>query len=201
MADKAHVTSVEALQAFRTSLVLYLSKARPTLDEVGGDVVRTRLWLENDQRSYWEGQVRRRSRVLEQAQAALFGSRLSTFREASTAEQAAVNKARRALAEAEEKLRLVKRWYREFENRVEPLAKELGKLQSFLTDQMPKALAYLAQAVKTLEDYAQLAPSPPAEASGSSPSAASTDNSASSDAPAAAANPTGGETASRKGSP
>ena len=48
MPERAHVTSLEALESFRASLILYVSKARPTLEEVSADVVRTRLWLEND---------------------------------------------------------------------------------------------------------------------------------------------------------
>ncbi len=82
MPQKAHVTSVEALEAFRSSLIVYVSKARPTLEEVTADVLRTRLWLETEQRTHWEGQVRRRAKELEQAQAALFSARISN-REAS----------------------------------------------------------------------------------------------------------------------
>ena len=66
MPEQAHVSSVEALEAFRTSLILYLNKARPTLEEVSSDVLRMKLWLENDQRVHWENQVRRRIKELEQ---------------------------------------------------------------------------------------------------------------------------------------
>ena len=72
MPERAHVTSVEALEEFRATLIVYLTKARPTLEEVSGDVMRTRLWLENEQRVHWEAQVRRRTKELEEAQAALF---------------------------------------------------------------------------------------------------------------------------------
>src|SRR5438046_9744601 len=74
MPQRAQVTSVEALEAFRASLIVYLSKARPTLEEVSADVLRTRLWLENEQRTHWENQVRRRHKELEQAQKALFSA-------------------------------------------------------------------------------------------------------------------------------
>src|SRR5260221_13356732 len=82
MPERAHVTSVEVLEAFRASLILYLSKARPTVEEVSAEVLRTRLWLENDQRVLWEGQVRRRTKALEQAQQALSSARMSNLREA-----------------------------------------------------------------------------------------------------------------------
>ena len=52
MPDRAHVTSVDALEAFRSSLIVYLSKARPTLEEVSSDVQRMRSWLEGEKRLY-----------------------------------------------------------------------------------------------------------------------------------------------------
>ena len=63
MPDRAHVTSVEALESFRANLIVYLSKARPTLDEVSSDVQRIQGWLENEQRTHWENELRRRGRA------------------------------------------------------------------------------------------------------------------------------------------
>ena len=158
MPERAHVTSVEALESFRASLILYVSKARPTLEEVSADVVRTRLWLQNDQRTHWENQVRRRAKTLEQAQEALSSARMSHLREASTTEQMAVHRAKRALEEAEAKLKQLKQWNREFDSRVEPLVKQLEKLHNVLANDMLLAGAYLAQAIDTLAAYADIAP-------------------------------------------
>src|SRR5438105_3563890 len=154
--QRAHVTSVEALESFRTSLLLYVSKARPTVEEVSSDVLRTKLWLENEQRMHWEGQVRRRAKALEQAEQALSSARMSTLREASTTEQMAVRKAKHALEEAEAKLKLLKYWNREFESRVEPLVKQLDKLHSFLANDLVQANACLAQAISALAAYAEM---------------------------------------------
>src|SRR2546423_6013953 len=110
---RAHVTSVEALESFRTSLILYANKARPAVEEVSAEVLRTKLWLENEQRMHWENQVRRRGKVLEQAEQALSSARMSKLREASTTEAMAVRKARAALEEAEGKLKALKYWARE----------------------------------------------------------------------------------------
>jgi len=158
MPEQAHVTSLEAIEAFRTSLILYVSKARPTLEEVSADVLRTKLWLENDQRMQLEGQVRRRTRELEQAEQALSSARMSNLREATAADQMAVHKARRAREEAEAKLKNLKRWHREFDSRVEPLVKQLEKLHTLLANDMLQANAYLAQVTDTLAAYAEVAP-------------------------------------------
>jgi chromosome segregation ATPase len=158
MAEKAHVTSIEALELFRLNLIVYVSKARPALEEVSADLLRTRMWLQNDQRLQWEYQFRRREKELQQAEQAFSSARLSSFRQDKSTEQNAVRKAKRALEEAEAKLKTLKHWNREFDNRVDPMAKQLEKLHSLLAIDMVQATAYLSQAIDTLAAYAEMAP-------------------------------------------
>jgi len=158
MAEKAHVSSSEAIEAFRASLIAYVGKTRPILEDGADEVSRTRQWLENDRRIHWENQLRRRTKTLEEAQQALFSSRLSNLRETTSAEQQAVNRAKRAVAEAEEKLKVVKRWTRDFDNHVDPLVKQLEGLRTMLANTMPKAAAYIVQTVKAIDAYVGVAP-------------------------------------------
>jgi hypothetical protein len=172
MPDRAHVSSVDALESLRSSLIVYVSKARPTLEEVSADVQRTRGWLEGEQRTYWENEFKRRHRALEEAQAAVFRSRISNLREVSAAEQMDVRRAKRDLDEAEAKLRVVKQWGRVFDSRVGPLVKQMEKLHTVLTNDMVLAIAYLKQAIDTLHNYAEIIPPPTtgaAPAEGSTP--------------------------------
>jgi hypothetical protein len=158
MPQRAQITSIEALQEFRATLIVYLSKARPTLEEVSADALRTRLWLENEQRTHWENEVRRRHKLLEQAQAELFSARLSNLRKESAAEVMAVHRCRRSLDEAQSKLLVLKRWLREYDAQAQPLLKQMEKLHTVLANDMVKAVAYLAQAVDTLDAYAGVPP-------------------------------------------
>ena len=158
MPQRAHITSIDALETFRSQLIVYVSKARPTLEEVTAEVIRMRQWLQNEQRAHWEGQVRRRAKELEQAQAALFSARLSNLREETAAEQMAFHRAKRAFDEAEAKLRTVKRWNREFDSRADPLVKQTEKLHTVLANDMVQAVAYLTEAINTLAAYQELAP-------------------------------------------
>lgn len=154
----AHVTSTEAIESFRAALIVYLSKARPLLEDACDDVTRTRQWLQHDRRVHWENQLRRRTKELENAQQSLNSARLANLRDETTAEQAAILRAKRAVAEAEEKLKWVKRWTLEFDQRAGPLVKQLEQLRTLLSNDMPKAAAHLSQALKTLEAYANVAP-------------------------------------------
>ncbi len=155
MPQKAHVSSIDALESFRSNLIVYLSQARPALDEVSAEVVRTRAWLEGDQRLHWENQMRRRTKDLEQAQQALFSARLGVLQRETAAEQFAVHRAKAAIVEAELKVRTLKKWNREFEGRVQPLVKQMEKLHTVLSTDMVQAVAYLTQAISTLAAYAE----------------------------------------------
>ncbi len=162
MAERAQVTSTEALEQFRNQLIIYISKARPALEEVTADVLRARSWLESDQRLLWENQIRRRTKELEMAQAALFSAKLGNLREASAAEVLMVHRAKRSLDEAETKLRVVKRWNREFDSRVQPLVKQMEKLHTVLSNDLVKAVASLNATIDKLAAYSQTTPLPSA---------------------------------------
>ncbi len=158
MAIQVKVTSIDALESFRASLIVFLTKAHQALDEVGDEVHRTKLWLQNDQRLHWEGELRRRRRTLDQAQQELLSARLAELRATTSAQQAAVLKAKRAVAEADDKLHVIKLWNRDFETTSDPLMRKLQSLRYFLDHDLPKAIAYLVQAQKTLETYTMTPP-------------------------------------------
>ena len=158
MAEQAKVTSVDAIEAFRSNLIVFLSKARPTLEEISSDVLRTRMWLENDQRDHWDREMKRRRRDLEQAQAELFSARLSKIQQASAAQHMAVHRAQGAVREAEEKQRLLKKWERELENRTEPMVKLVDQLHGFSNSEMHRAAEYLGNVVESLQAYAESRP-------------------------------------------
>jgi vacuolar-type H+-ATPase subunit E/Vma4 len=166
MEGQARVGSIDALEAFRAALIRYTERSRRALDDVTGEVKRTRGWLETEQRQKWENEYRRRARALEQAEQELFSARLSTMRNDKSAQQMAVNKARRALVEAEQKLAVIKRWRQAYDARVEALSKQLESLHDTLSRQMPKGVVSLTNSIRLLQDYAETMnapkPAPPA---------------------------------------
>src|SRR5690349_20703264 len=96
MPDRAHVTSVEAIELFRANLIAFLGKSRPVLEDACDEVFRARNWLQQDRRTHWENQLRRRRKLLEEAQQAFFAARVGSLRDATSAEANAVNRAKRA---------------------------------------------------------------------------------------------------------
>jgi len=155
MADQAQVTSIDALERFRSDLINFMHAANQSVDEASDEVRRVRHWLQDTQRVHWENEMRKRKRILDQAEAELFAAKLSALRDSSAAQQQAVRKAKAAYEEAERKLRAVKKWNRDFEEKADPLVKGLNGMREFIDHDMPHALAFLVQAQRTLEDYAE----------------------------------------------
>ena len=155
MSDQAKVTSLDALERFRADLIIFITTAHRCVDEAGDEVRRTRQWLQGEQRTHWEGAARQRKRVLDQAEADLYSARLSGLKDRTIVQEEAVRKAKRAMAEAEDKLRVLKKWNRDFDNNAGPLVKRLEGMRYFLDHDLPKALTFLVQAQKTLESYAE----------------------------------------------
>ena len=158
MADQANVTSIEAIDLFRASLLVYVSKVKPLVEDACDEVSRTRQWLQSEQRMNCENLLRRRTKEFEAAQQALFSAGVANLRDPGMAERAALQRAKRALTEAEDQLKRVKRWGLEFDNSAGPMVKQFENLRTLLANDLPKAVAYLSQVVRTLDAYANVAP-------------------------------------------
>lgn len=155
MADShAKITSIEALDSFRSSLVVYLEKAGNTLDEIIHAVRRTRFQLENEKLFFWKQELHKRTKALDLARSEYFSARLTNTGTGATGKQAAVRRATEAKREADYKLRLIKKWCRDYDSQVEPLAKKVEALRQSLIYDLPNAVAFLEQAARTLSDYA-----------------------------------------------
>ena len=163
MTNQVRVTSIDALEALRSALIIFLTKARRSLDDARDDARRTRSWIQHDQRFHWEGQVRARQKKLDQTEQELLSAKLSGLRDNLVFQQNAVRKAKAALVEAEGKLRTVKRWARDFDNAADPLVKRLEGLRQYLDFELPNAITYLVQAQRILEAYTE-GPAPEAAA-------------------------------------
>ncbi|HMO64657.1 MAG TPA: hypothetical protein PKE47_05445 [Verrucomicrobiota bacterium] len=164
MPAQAHVESVAAVEAFRARPLAHPAYPPPAVEEAAAEVARLRQWLDHGQRHFWEGEIRKRRRALEAAQQELFSSRLSKLEAATAAQQMALHRAEAAVRAAEAGLATVRRWSRDFESRVAPLARQVEPLHSLLTVDLANAAAALARVVEQLEAYADVRPDAPATA-------------------------------------
>jgi hypothetical protein len=149
----AHVTNLESLERFRSSLVLFLERANLILDEVGEEVKRTRIWLQTEQRLKLALEMKRIHRELEMLEAELFSARLSDLAQKKTGVQMLVNQKRRETRELEETQCKVAGWLRGYDSIVETEAKKVEKLRHHLDTDMVRAVTYLKEAILQLNAY------------------------------------------------
>lgn len=163
MPENANILSLEALDAFRSNLIVYLHAARPALDEIRGEIIRARLWLETDRKPYWESQIRRRSQKLQDAEAELFKIRLSNLSSGQEYAQAMVRRWREALAEAEGKLKVVRKWIQDFDEVFGPGARMVELLRESMANDLNEAVAEITRITRLLAEYSgiRLADAPP----------------------------------------
>jgi hypothetical protein len=152
---EARVRSLDALTAWRSSLIVFQTKARRGVAQVTDEVKRMRQWLETEQRPHWEMEIRKRSRKVDQAGQELLSARNSTLRGTLMVQEQALRKAKAALQEAEDKLRTTRRWCQDYDRVVQPLVKKLENLHYYLEHDLPKAILLMEQLVRALEGYTQ----------------------------------------------
>jgi hypothetical protein len=178
MAGGARVESLDALIALRTALVKFAQAANIALADAEGELQRTQVWLETEQQTHWQGQIRRRTEIVARAKEAVRMKKVFKNavggRDSAVDEEKALAIAMKQLEEATRKLNNTRAWARR-------LAKEAalykGSVQRFATtvqSGIPVAVSRLDQLVATLEQYLALsAPSAPAAASAVGDDAAS----------------------------
>lgn len=153
--SEANVTNIEALERFRSSLVLFLERAGFVLDEVSEEVKRTRIWLQTEQSMKLGHEMKRRQRELEQLEQEMFTARLSDLAQKKTGMQMQINKKRREILELEGKIRALKGWLRNFDSVVETEARKAEKLRQQIDIEMARAVTSLTESVKQLRAYSE----------------------------------------------
>ncbi len=155
MAQQARVTSIAELEAFRASLVRFIEQSRRALDDVTGEVRRTRGWLDSDRTLHWDREIKRARRALDQAEQELYSANLSSIKTSDSFRKMAVLKARRRLAEVVEKRKTVKHWREVFDQETGPQLRHVEALYDKLARGLPAGVVSIGESIRALEAYAE----------------------------------------------
>lgn len=158
MSDQVRVSSIDALEQFRTELIQYIIKARSALEEASSDVRRTQDWLDHDRYAHWSNEIRKRTKLLRQAEQELYSANLTRPLAANALQKMAVHKAERALREAEGKMRIISGWRTRFDRLATPHLRSLNPLLSLLAQDLPRGVTSLGESIKALQAYAEKLP-------------------------------------------
>jgi hypothetical protein len=152
MAKSARIDSPDLIKDFRNRFIVFDSECKRALDGIRSDVTRTVAWLKSEQTSYWKQQYRKREEMLRRAKEAYRQARFGNDRSCID-EQKAVKKAERMRDEAEQKIRLVRKWIQQIESKSGPMLGPCMRLSSQLADLAPKGVARLDTMIDSLDAY------------------------------------------------
>ena len=157
---EARVESVDAIRAFRAAWLKFAEAANVALTEAESDAVGTLRWLESEQRTYWQNQVRKMTELVSRCEEALRHKRI--FKDASgrtpsaVDEEKALAKAKRMKEIAEEKLQNVRKYAPRLNREIQLYKGQAQRLATFVASDIPTAAAKLDKIVQALEAYAAL---------------------------------------------
>lgn len=158
--SQARVTSIQAVEAFRTALAEFVTDARDALCAVDAEVRRSEDWLA-EQHKHWQRELRKRHEDLLRAKNEL-ASRKYQNRDGrglgSTEQEKAVKKAQARLEEAETKLANCRRWAPLLHHAVHEYQGPARQLGGVLDTDVLQALAILHNKLAALEAYLNIAP-------------------------------------------
>lgn len=155
MSDGARITSVEALRPFRASLMMFCREVAGVLSSADAEIARTIDWLQRDRVAYWRGEVLRRGEMLARAKSDLYRAEIQ--KKSLVDEKKAINRAKEAVREAEERLEASRRWAIRLEHDRALYAGAVQGLHMAVSVDLPKAAAVLELMSRSLEDYVALA--------------------------------------------
>ena len=159
--SSANVRSVEALKDFKLAMVTFAEEARVGLDSVQMELRRYRDWLERDQLGYWKSQIKHWQEQVSMARTELHRRQLSAQNSdaiSDTEQKEALQKAKRRLDEAEEKVAVIKKLIPVFEQAAAQYNAASQPLGDRLSGAFVNSLASLEKMITAIEAYAAVAP-------------------------------------------
>lgn len=157
MGEQAKVADVETIERFRAALLIASEAFGLALEEAEGDVERTVLWLEGDRRDTWTKRIRRGQEEVVVAKSALFRKQeikaTPEARPSVVDEKKALDRARKRLEMAEEKLKATKRWTTELPRQAIVFKGALSPMHTLLDRDIPRVNAMLKRMTEHLEEY------------------------------------------------
>jgi hypothetical protein len=166
MDEAANVNSLDAIVDFRSAWVRFSEDARNALTDVDFDLKRTIEWLTNEQRLYWQAEIKRANEMVSRARTELERKKLGAFREHkpdTTVEEKRLRAAKERLELCEQKLQTVKSWIPELQHAAQEYRTQSQPLADMLESDFRRALGKLDRMLDAIESYLSLvAPSTPA---------------------------------------
>jgi len=157
MSTQADVKSVDTLAFVRAALIAYAHDSGQALADIEIEGQRGIDYITVDRAGYWKAEIRRAAEAVNQAikdlEDCLAYKKVGDNTPSCIEEKKALEKARKRLAQAEEKAELVRRWTPVVLQQFREACVRLVRFREVLDVDCPRAIAALDRKLKALENY------------------------------------------------
>jgi hypothetical protein len=161
MSRGARVDSIDVMRHFRVALVKFQESANSALADAESEMHQAHTWLEGEQRQHWQREIRHRHEIVERCKEAVRMKKLfkdsTGARPSAVDEEKALKVAQRKLEEATEKANNVKRHIMKLPKEVQTYKGSVQRFATNVQQDIPLALAHLADMVAKLDEYVNYA--------------------------------------------
>jgi predicted phage gp36 major capsid-like protein len=162
MAKGAKLTTIDAVPEMSAAIEQFRAEAMAALEELEMEIRRAVEWIQHDRLDHWNREIHRgwdrisESRV--QLQQAMTSRRIGNDDPSCIDEKKAVERAKRRLDQAQEKLEATKHWARTIERAVNEYIGSRTALATWIDCEAPKAVSALQRIADQLEKYLAIQP-------------------------------------------
>jgi len=152
----ARVQTIDAVAMLAAALRKFGEEAGTAIIDLDLEVNRALDWVQNDRRDYWETQVRRAWERIDEARQELdrcLRNAVADQRPSCYEERKAMERAKRRLRTAEEKVETVRRWSHTCDRETLHFRVSAGQLSGWLQAELPQSVAQLERMQNALEAY------------------------------------------------
>jgi hypothetical protein len=160
MSKQARITSTDVVRHLKIALGEFEDDARDGVTQLLLELRRALDWVEQDRARYWPREVQRASDAvvvarndLERCEMAL----RSEDKRSCYEQKLALDRAKRRLRLAEEKVRAVRRWRVVLQRQADNFQGRLAKMTNYLDMDLPRAVAALDRMLTALDKYTERA--------------------------------------------
>jgi len=157
LAGEAHISDVAALEEFRRALIRFREELGVAIAEADSEIKSIFIWLERDRMLHWRRAVPRFEEELTSAKTALFRKEMQTMgtgqRPSTIDEKKAVERMKRRVEDARERLELTRRSLVTLERNVSLYKGAMAPVQVLYDRELPDAILRLRNMTLALEAY------------------------------------------------
>lgn len=157
MGEGVRVDSIDVLKEFKIALWKFQEAATVALGDAESETHRVLMWLQTEQDSHWQHQIRKREEIVGRCKEAV---RMKTiFKDATGRQQSAIEEqkalkvALRNLEEAQQKLAMVRKWSRVLPKEIEMYKGSVQRFATTVQSEIPVAASHLEKLSQKLEAY------------------------------------------------